>query len=515
MTRILNMRLLPLICLAMSIGLISSCKKDNTGTTATELLSFGPTGAMHGDTLRFFGNNLNRVTDIVFAGNAATVPSSQFIQQTSQLILLIVPDGAEAGFVTLKTPQGDMVTKTRFNLSVASEVTTMTMQARPGENITLTGNFLNWVTSITFNRDKVVDTFVSQSINQIVVKVPEDAQTGTLILSFAGTQPGQSETTDTLYVALPQATGVSPTPVKHQTNLTITGTNLDLTKEIRFTGVANPVTTFTKTATQIVVSVPAAAQTGKITLVAASGLTTQTPVDVVVQMPTVTNMTPNPVDPAANLTITGTNLDLVTSVTFQNAPAVTTFVSKTATQIVVKVPMGVTRGKITLGVLNSSLTVQSNEVLEITGAAPPPTIALPIYNDAVTSNWNGWVGNGWGGNKDYNNTAPVREGTKSVKIEYTGGYGSPLQLGGGNLSTTGYTTFKISLYGGPGTTGKKVALGINGSDAQIINLVEGKWTDYEFQISSLTTTGKITEILVKEYTGNAGYTVYADAIGLN
>lgn len=36
-----------------------------------------------------------------------------------------------------------------------------------------------------------------------------------------------------------------------------------------------------------------------------------------------------------------------------------------------------------------------------------------------------------------------------------GGYGSPLQLGGANVSLTGYTTFEISIYGGLGPTGKK------------------------------------------------------------
>lgn len=519
MIKYLNIRLLPMICILLAVGVIASCKKTNDANSGrVELLSFGPTGAMHGDTLFFIGNNLNKVTSIEFTG--ATVMQNGFLQQTSENILVIVPHAAEQGYVTLKTPDGDIITKTRLNLEVATTVTSLTAEARPGTAITINGDKLNWVTSITFPEDIVVvaDSFVSKTINQIVVMVPEGAQTGTLVLNYAGTEPGDVETTDTLKVTLPVATAMAPNPIKHQTDLTITGTNLDLTKEIRFTGVATPVTTFTKSATQIVVKVPASAQKGKITLVAASGVTTQSPMEMNVVLPAITTMAPNPVDPGTNITITGTNLDLVTSVTFANAPAVTTFVSKTATQIVVQVPMGILRGKITLGVLNSTLIVQSNDVLEVMGAAPPPTIALPIFNDVVTSNWSnagGWTGAGWGGTNDYNNTAPVREGSKSVKVNYVGGWGAPFQLGGANLSTTGYTTLKISIYGAPGSGGKKVNLGINNADGPTITIDEGKWTDYEFPISSLTSAGKITDIIVKEFNGSGGFSIYVDALGLN
>jgi hypothetical protein len=182
---------------------------------------------------------------------------------------------------------------------------------------------------------------------------------------------------------------------------------------------------------------------------------------------------------------------------------------------VVTVPSGVLKGLITLGVLNSTLTVQSPTVLDITGSVPPPTIALPFYNDAVTSNWNGWIGGGWGGAKDLNNTSTVRDGTKSVKIDYVGGYGSPLQLGGANVDLTPYTTFKISIYGGPGSSGKKINVGLNGAASYTITLVEGQWTDYGIPLSSMTSATQLTDIWVQEYSGTGGFTIYVDDIGLN
>lgn len=507
-----------LLLIVASITLVTSCKKDtnNAQSSQTVLLSFGPTGAKHGDTLRFIGNNMTTVTQIDLTG--ASVPKSSFLQQTSEMILIIVPDETVKGYVTLKTTQGDIVSKTELDLDVPIVINSITKEARPGENITITGKYLNWVNYVTFAKGKVVDStgFVSKTIDKLIVTVPMDAETGTLILSSGGTEPLDVETDSTLIVTLPMTVGLSPNPIKHADNLTITGTDLDLVTKVYFTGVSDADTNFvSQSTTKIVIKVPASTVNGKITLEAASGVKTTSSMDLNIMMPAVTTMAPNPVDPETNLTINGTNLDLVSAVAFQNADPVTTFVSQSATTIVVKVPKGVTEGKITLSVLNSTLTVQSPDVLKITGAIPPPIIAFPIYLNGVTSNWNGWIGGGWGGNKDYANTSPVREGDKSIKIDYVGGYGSPMQLGGATVDATPYTTFKISIYGAPGSNGKKVNLGINGSDAYNINVVEGKWTDYQIPISSLTTSGKITDIILKEYSGTGGFTVYVDDIGLN
>jgi hypothetical protein len=521
MIKIFNNRVLLLICFILALGIITSCNKndDESNSSAVELLSFGPTGAQHGDTLRFFGRNLNQVTAIEFTG--ASVAKSEFKSQTNQEILVLVPTAAERGYVTLKTPQGDIVSKTRLNLGVTATITSMTQQVRPGENITINGDYLNWVERITFPDSKLVTTFVSKAKDKLVVTVPMDAQTGKLKVFYGGTDSAEVETEQVLTVTLPQSTGFSPNPVKHGTNLTITGTDLDLVKQVILPGETKSITSFvSQTANQLVVVVDSGTVKGKVKLVAQSGVQSQSSQDLDVVMPAITKVNPSPVDPGANLTITGTNLDLVNSISFQNAPAVKAFVSKTPTQIVVKVPAGVTNGKLTFGILNSKLTVQSPDILEITGAAPPPTIALPFYLDAVTSNWTGWTGGGWDGTADYNNTAPVREGSKSVKLTYTKGYGSPFQLGH-NKDATGislapYTKFKISVYGAPGSAGKTITIGINGVNGKYnINVVEGKWTDYEIPLSTLTSDANLKEIWVQDYTGNGGYSVFVDAIGLN
>ena len=516
MIKLSSFKLLALISFILSIGIVTSCDKDDDEVTSDkiQLLSFGPTGAKHGDTIQFIGTNLNKVTAIHFTGTNAVVNQADFKKQTSDNIRLLVPQAAEKGYVTLKTPEGDIVSKSQFNIGVVTTVTSITAQARPGQNVTITGTYLNWVEKVTFNRDKVVTAFVSKTQTQLVVKIPDDAQTGPLVLRFGGTDSANVQTADTLKVTLPVSSSFSPNPVKHGTDLTITGTDLDLVKKVIFTSVASPVTSFvSQTATQLVVKVPASTTKGKVQLEAASGVQTTSTTDLDVSLPTITTMLPNAVDPLADLTITGTNLDLVSGVSFVGViNAVTTFVSQTATQLVVKVPAASITGKLTLNVKNSTLTVKSVNDLLIVGSTVPPII---IYDDAITSAWNGWIGGGWGGTKDLNNTSPVQSGSKSCKIDYVGQWGVPLQLGGANISLGGYTSLKVAIYGGPGSDGKNVNIGFNETDGKTVTIVEGQWTNFTIPLSQISSASTLSFLYIKNYSGAPGdLTIYIDNLGI-
>jgi hypothetical protein len=515
MIKLTYFRRLAFLCIILVIGVTSCDKKDNLPNNGkAALYSFGPTGTKIGETLRFIGVNLDQVSSIKFTGKNAIVDKTNFKSQDGSTIQVVVPQTAEKGTVTLRLSSGDsIVTKTPLNLSVLATITSITAQARPGDNITINGTYLNWIDRITFFRDKKPASFVSQSQTQIIVKVPDDAQTGTLVLHYGGTDSADIETKDTLKVTLPIATSFAPNPVKHGTNVTITGTDLDLVKKVYFNSVSAAVTNFvSQSATSLVVTVPASTTKGKVKLEAASGVQTTSVVDLDVALPAITSMSPNPVAPDANVTITGTNLDLVSSANFIGVPdAVTTFVSQSATQLVIKVPTAAISGKLTLNVKNSTLSVKSSTDLSIIGSSVPPII---IYDDAVTSAWNGWVGGGWGGTHDYANTSPVRSGSKSIKVSYVGGWGAPLQLGAASINLGGYTSLKLSIYGDVGSGGKKVNVGLNNQDGYTITLVEGVWTDYTIPLSSTAATTTLTDLIVKEFNGTGGFTIYVDNIGL-
>ena len=272
MKKIFIPRFYTVLYLVMFIGILTACKEDEVaGSSEVKLLSFGPSGVKPGDKISFIGNNLNKVTAIELKG--ASVQSSAFVTHTAELIVITVPKETDEGLVTLKTPEGDVTSKTILSFEVAVKVNTITAAARPGENITITGEYLNWVKEIRFAKDTAVTVFVSQSVNQLVVTVPFGAETGPLIISTGGTEPLTIETETNLVVALPALSSLSPNPAERGKNLTIKGTNLDLVKGISFKGLTEPITQFvSKTATELVVVVPKAANKGKVTLVAYSGI---------------------------------------------------------------------------------------------------------------------------------------------------------------------------------------------------------------------------------------------------
>ena len=599
MIKLSSFKLLALVSIILSIGIVTSCDKDDDEVTSDklQLLSFGPTGAKHGDTILFIGNKLDKVTAIQFTGTNATVNQADFKKQTSRLIALLVPPTAEKGYVTLKTSEGDLVSKTQFNLDVLTTVTSFTPQARPGENVTITGTFLNWVDRITFSRDKTVTTFVSKTQTQLVVKIPDDAETGPLVLHYTGTDSNFVQTADTLKVKLPLTTAMSPNPVKPLTDVTITGTDLDLAKKVIFNGVSAPVTTFvSQSATQLVVKVPETAKKGKLTLEAASGVkttssndldivlpvttalspnpislaanltitgtdldlvkkvifsgvapavttfvsqsTTQLVVkvpagardgkvkleaastvqttssnDLDIVLPAITGLSPNPIDPGQDLTITGTGFDVVTSVVFLNVPAVTSFVSQSATQIVVKVPNGALKGKVAVGVSNPSDTVQSSDILEITGLPPLADFTFPIYTDAAQNGFQDWS---YTATHDFANTENVRQGTKAIKAVYGGNtYQGITFHNGSTLSTSGYTKLEFSVFAEPSLNGKKLQVVTNGSysgSVPQVTLVGGEWTTFSVTLASMGSPTGISEIVLQ----SAGFTgtVYIDHVGL-
>lgn len=421
-----NTRLLLLMCLIVSIGIATSCKKDNIANSGkVELLSFGPAGAMHGDTLSFIGNNLNKVTEIDLTG--ATIPQTAFLQQSGETILIIVPQEAEQGFVTFKTPEGDIVSKTKLNLEVTVTITSVTGEARPGDNITITGEYLNWVNEVKFGKDKVVDSFVSKSLNELVVTVPKDAQTGPLVITTGGTEPLEIVTDSTLVVTLPFVTGFSPNPVEREGNLTITGTNLDLTKGVLFKGLTEPDTVF---------------------------------------------------------------------------------VSKSNAELVIKVPKEANKGKITL-VAYSLVTVESSQSLTFVGDLPDlAPLNYAFYTDALENGWQNW---GWSSTADFANTENVRDGAASIKMDYTGEWGA-LKFANGSVLTATYTELAFSIFGTPGTAGKKINVTPGGGSAFTVIIEEGKWVEYKLTKAQVGNPDTITDLTFQNeaWTG----TVYIDQVGL-
>lgn len=403
---------------------LSACSDDDGAGGPVVLDSFGPAGVKHGESIKFIGHNLDKVTSIAFVG--ATVDQAQFTGQTSTEIDVVIPEKTEEGQVILKTPDGDITTKTVLSFNVQVTVESVPTHVKPGETITITGKYVNWIKEVWFTEDVMTNQFISKSLNEVVLQVPLEAQTGPLSFYTGGTKPVTLDWPgDDIDVTLPAITSFSPTESVRGADLTITGTDLDLVAGVLFKGSEDPFTEFkSKSETQIVVTIPEYAARGKISLVPYSGV-----------------------------------------------------------------------------------KIESADVLML------PLEPLTIYGDALANGWVKW--DGWGGgSSDVDNNENVHEGNKSVKVVFGGDWGGPLQLSG-NTPTAGYSDFAISIYGTPGTGGKVINLIAKGGSAESteITIVEGEWTEYRLPLGSTFGNPKnLTEIILQDH-GWAG-TIYVDAIGL-
>jgi len=353
--------------------LITACTKSedlNTDPLAgceTLLRSFGPSPIARGAELRIIGTNLDKVESVTIPG-APAITDIKRIDNTE--IRVTVPQTAEVGYISLKLGNKTITSITELTYSEPISIDDITpLEVMPGvTTIKIDGEYLNLIKEIIFvdadmETNHVLQTnFISQSRQAIEVIVPKTAQTGKIIVSNGadlvseGEEPGipiwvYSE--QDLVVTLPAFAQLTPQPVKPGSELTITGTNLDLVEFLRFGASDIKVSEFTINPenTEIKVIVPEETQfdettkTGDVKFVAFSGVEVSSDLQLVA--PAITSISPNPAKNTETLTIDGTDLDLVTSVSF--AGNVTgEIVSQSETEIIVTVPAKAIDGEVVL-----------------------------------------------------------------------------------------------------------------------------------------------------------------------
>lgn len=323
---------------------------------------FGPSPVSRGGVLRFLGSGMDKVTAVVIPG-CDGITDIEVVSDTE--IRVTVPQTAQPGLVVLKTPKGDITTKTEltFTEPIALEAFAPA-EVKPGSELTITGEYLNLIKEVIFADEVTVpaDEFVSQSRQEIKVIVPDSAQTGKFILSDGAEIPNWIYSEGELEVTLPSVEApLDLVDKKPGDVIRVSGKNFDLVKKVQMPN--GDEVEFTMTASsegdELTFTLPDNVSDGEVTVLPAS--------DVKVVVATVVVATPSNVVavPAVNLrggdmiTLKGTNMDLVTDVTFPGVEEAVGLESQNSTEIKVLMPAAAISGDLQLNTNSGKATAVS------------------------------------------------------------------------------------------------------------------------------------------------------------
>jgi hypothetical protein len=201
------------------------------------------------------------------------------------------------------------------------------------------------------------------------------------------------------------------------------------------------------------------------------------------------------------VTISGNHFNGVTEVKFDNAVA--TIVSKSNQELKVNVPAGITSAFITV-------TTPVGSVTSLTRFG----FKYIIYDERLLT---GWSNTSYSSTAVFNHTTTVKRGTTAISNAYTVGFGGfRVSKAAPALSLAGYSAVKFSVFGGPGTEGKRARVIINGVSTTAFQIVlkEGAWSTFEIPLSNFNNPATLTSIEIKEFSGLV-VTVFLDDIGLS
>ena len=227
--------------------------------------SITPNPIHPGEVVSIKGDYVWNIGQVVFFDHV-TVDAEDFLLNTRSEIQVIVPAEAKTGDVAYNDGSDGAENISIGTLTIDEIKATGVSNPNPefGEEITITGENLDLVTSIDFPAVADVPFQVANDGKSVRVTVPDNTVSGSVTLNSA------SGITTSVDIAVPLASVSSTEPVKDvkvgQT-ITIKGDKLDCIIHLILPAIDGAFTDFTQTATQITFVVPEGMGDGKVTLV--------------------------------------------------------------------------------------------------------------------------------------------------------------------------------------------------------------------------------------------------------
>ena len=394
-------KLFTLFAVALMGLSLTACSEDDLDTNqykgGVSLNVYGPSPVMRGGQLRFLGSNLDQIAQVEIPG-VAPITNIQVVQAgvPSEIRITVPKDGPLPGLITLVTKTNERITtKTEVNYEEGIEITSFPVSAMPGDVIKIEGDYLNLIYSIAFADNVVIgeNDFVSHDRYYLEVIVPEEAKTGKLELYTADLTTIDKSKVEYQIIQTEKAIMIgSPTisalegrdkaeplgtiTAKAGEKISVTGTYLNLAKDVTIGGVSAVDLKISNDGTGIMFTLPADAPDGDIIIVCKSGV--EVPVGKLNTVkPTECVAAPNPVKAGKTLTISGKDMDLINAVEFDGADAVTgEGITVNADKVVVKeVPEKATEG-------NLRLVMANGQRIEVAFTLVKPTITSYNTNPA-------------------------------------------------------------------------------------------------------------------------------------
>lgn len=216
----------------------TSCLKGddvdtNQYTGGISLNVFGPLPVARGGELRFLGSGMDQVTAVWIPGSG-DVTEIRVISDTE--IRITVPQDAEPGQLVLRTPQGDITTQTELTFTEPISIDELSpLSVLPGDELTIKGDYLNLINEVIFADNVTVsaEDFVAHDRKTIRLTVPQEAQSGQVILSDGAELPNLIYSEEELTVVLPAVETVAELQhAKPGDRISVDGSHLDLVKEV-------------------------------------------------------------------------------------------------------------------------------------------------------------------------------------------------------------------------------------------------------------------------------------------
>lgn len=216
----------------------TSCLKGddvdtNQYTGGISLNVFGPSPVARGGELRFLGSGMDQVTAVWIPGSG-DVTDIRVISDTE--IRITVPQDAEPGQLVLRTPQGDITTQTELTFTEPISIDELSpLSVLPGDELTIKGDYLNLINEVIFADNVTVsaEDFVAHDRKTIRLTVPQEAQSGQVILSDGAELPNLIYSEEELTVVLPAVETVAELQhAKPGDRISVDGSHLDLVKEV-------------------------------------------------------------------------------------------------------------------------------------------------------------------------------------------------------------------------------------------------------------------------------------------